>query len=206
MRKQVLLLSLLSIVIFFSYAQTDIDALRYSTPIVQGTARNIALGNTMSTIGGDITSVSTNPAGIAKFSSTEFTLSPGISINLTSSTFLDNTAKKSKVKFQLTNVGIVVVRRSAKTDDTKKWNGVKFGFALNNLANYTGQYMFSGYNSKNSLLNVYYEKLNDRSYITDSTDAADNYPFDASIAYQIKINYHPRRGRKNAKDSKWKVI
>ena len=187
MRKQVLLLSLLSIVIFFSYAQTDIDALRYSTPIVQGTARNIALGNTMSTIGGDITSVSTNPAGIAKFSSTEFTLSPGISINLTSSTFLDNITKKSKIKFQLTNIGIVVVRRSAKTDDTKKWNGVKFGFALNNLANYTGQYTFSGYNSKNSLLNVYYEKLNDRSYITDSTDAADNYPFDASIAYQLGL-------------------
>jgi len=187
MRKQVILFSLLSIVVSFSYAQTDVDALRYSTPGVQGTARNVALGNTMGTIGADISSISTNPAGIAKFSSTEFTLSPAISINKSSSTYLDNTTKDSKVKFQLANIGVVVVSRYANSSTNKKWNGLKFGIAVNRLANFNSNYFFSGYNSKNSLLNNYYEKLNDRDYITDSTDAADNYPFDASIAYQLGL-------------------
>ena len=83
MRKQVFTFSILSILVSFSYAQTDVDALRYSTPAVQGTARNVALGNTMGTIGADISALSTNPAGIAKFSSTEFILSRQLlSINL----------------------------------------------------------------------------------------------------------------------------
>lgn len=185
MRKQVILFSLLSIVMSFSYAQTDVDALRYSTPIGQGTARNIALGNTMGTIGADISCISSNPAGIGKYSSTEFTLSPEISINKSSSSYLDNTTKDNKVKFQLANVGLVITSRYA--NSSKKWNGLKFGFAVNRLANYNDKYTFSGYNSKNSLLNAYYEKLNDRNYITDSTDAADNYPFDASIAYQLGL-------------------
>ena len=97
MRKQVFTFSLLSILVSFSYAQTDVDALRYSTPAVQGTARNVALGNTMGTIGADISALSTNPAGIAKFSSTEFILSPAIAINKSSSSYLNKT-HKNRVK------------------------------------------------------------------------------------------------------------
>ena len=185
MRKQVFTFSILSILVSFSYAQTDVDALRYSTPAVQGTARNVALGNTMGTIGADISALSTNPAGIAKFSSTEFILSPAIAINKSSSSYLNNTTKDSKVKFQLTNLGVIVASRYANSG--KNWNGLKFGFALNRLANFNDQYYFGGYNSKNSLLNSYYEKLNDREFITDSASAADNYPFDASIAYQLGL-------------------
>ena len=75
MHKQVFFLHLLTIFVFTAYAQTDIDALRFSTTSITGTARNIGLGNTMGTIGADISTLGTNPAGIAKFSSTEFTLS-----------------------------------------------------------------------------------------------------------------------------------
>lgn len=179
---------LISFFIFITFhplhAQTDVDALRYATPNVQGTARNMALGNTMGTIGSDISSVSTNPAGIAKYSSTEIVLTPAISISNSSSSFINNTTKDSKLKFQLANIGVVVSRTNSDKGD---WNGLKFGFAVNRLANYNSKYFFSGYNDKNSLLNSYYEKLNDRSYITDSADAADNYPFDASIAYQLGL-------------------
>jgi len=184
MRKIILTSWLVYLLTPILHAQTDVDALRYATTEMQGTARNISLGNTMGTIGADISSISTNPAGIAKFSSTEFILTPAISISKSSSTYLDNTSKDNKVKFQLANIGIVIAKNKSGNAD---WNGLKFGFALNRLANYNNNYYFSGYNGKNSLLNAYYEKLNDRSYITDSTDAADKYPFDASIAYQLGL-------------------
>src|SRR4051812_41700439 len=135
MRKQVIIYSLLSILVSYSYAQTDIDALRYSTPSVQGTARNIALGNTMGTIGADISSLSTNPAGIGKYTSTEFSISTAISINKTNSIYHGNRTDNSKAKFQLTSLGIVIARKYADPDASKKWNGFKFGFALNRLAN-----------------------------------------------------------------------
>lgn len=187
MLKQLLTCCLVVIIIPISIAQTDIDALRYSTPSVQGTARNIALGNTMGVIGADISTLSTNPAGIGRFSSTEFTLSPAISINRSSSTYLNNTTKDGKVKFQLTNLGVVFSGKYTAQTAQKKWNGLKFGFTLNRLANYNDQYFFGGYNSRNSLLNAYYEKLADRDVIQSEQDAKTKYPFDASIAYQLGL-------------------
>lgn len=144
----------------------------------------MGLGNTMGTIGVDISAVSTNPAGIAKYSSTEFVLTPAISIAKSTSSYIGNTTNDSKIKFQLTNLGLAISRNN---NTNAKWNGLKFGFALNRLANFNANYYFIGYNDKNSLLNSYYEKLNDRSIITDSTTAADKYPFDASIAYQLGL-------------------
>lgn len=186
MRKQVFIFGLMVTLVSALYAQTDIDALRYSTPSVQGTARNIALGNTMGTIGAEVSSLSTNPAGIAKFSSTEFSISPAIAINKSSSTYLDNTIKDGKVKFQLTNLGIIIVSRYANST-TKKWNGLKFGFALNRLANFNDVYSFGGLNTKNSLLTSYGDQLKDRNVIQSEEDAETKYPFGASIAYQLGL-------------------
>ncbi len=186
MRKQVFIFGLMVNLVSALYAQTDIDALRYSTPSLQGTARNIALGNTMGTIGAEVSSLSTNPAGIAKFSSTEFSLSPAISINRSSSSYLDNTTKDGKVKFQVTNLGVIIVSRYSNST-SKKWNGLKFGFALNRLANFNDEYFFNGLNTKNSLLTSYGDQLKDRDIIQSKEDAETKYPFGASIAYQLGL-------------------
>ena len=186
MLKQVLLFILLSTFVFSGFAQTDVDALRYSIPAVQGTARNIALGNTMGTIGADVSALSTNPAGIAKFSSTEFSLSPAIAINRTRSTYLDNTISDGKVKFQLTNLGVVVAKKFT-TTEKKNWNGLKFGFALNRLANFNEEYSFNGFNANNSLLTSYGDLLKNRDIVQSEEDAKTKYPFGASIAYQLGL-------------------
>ncbi|HRB68191.1 MAG TPA: hypothetical protein PLO32_10405, partial [Chitinophagales bacterium] len=165
MRKQVLLYSLLFILVSTLQAQTDIDALRYATPNVQGTARNASVGNTMGTIGAEISALSTNPAGIGKFSSTEFSITPAISINNTSADYLNQSQKTSKVNFQLNNLGVVISSRYANTSAAKKWNGLKFGFAINRLANFNEKYYFGGLNSQNSLLTSYGDLLKDRSII-----------------------------------------
>lgn len=187
MLKQVFVSFLLFGSVYVSYAQTDIDALRYGTTSIQGSARNIALGNTMGTIGADITSLSTNPAGIAKFSSSEFMVTPAIPINRSSSTYLGNTTKDGAVKFQLANIGLVVMKRSTETSVKKKWSGIRFGIALNRLADYNDVYSFGGYNDRNSLLNAYWEKLSDKDVIQSEADAKTKYPFDASIAYQLDL-------------------
>jgi hypothetical protein len=171
-------------------AQTDIDALRYATPSLQGTARNIALGNTMDAVGADISNTHSNPAGLAKFSSTEITFSPGISFYKTNSNFLSTQKADSKIKFQVSNFGVVIAKRYKKQADidvTKKWNGIKIGLSFARLANYNEKYFFSGNNDKNSLLNNYWEKLSDRNIIKTIDDARNVYPFDASIAYQLGL-------------------
>ena len=71
---------LLPIILFSSsvcFAQTPDDAIRQSYQIQQGTARNMAIGGAMGSLGGDITAAHVNPAGLGFYKTGEFVLSPG---------------------------------------------------------------------------------------------------------------------------------
>ncbi|NJL77005.1 MAG: hypothetical protein HC892_20305 [Saprospiraceae bacterium] len=50
-----------------AYSQTAFDALRFSTLDITATARNMGVGGAISGIGGDFSSLSTNPAGIGVY-------------------------------------------------------------------------------------------------------------------------------------------
>ena len=51
------------------FAQSEIDALRFSQEDIQGTARAMSMGGAFGALGGDQTGVSINPAGIAVYRS-----------------------------------------------------------------------------------------------------------------------------------------
>ena len=50
---------------FCANAQTDIDALRYSQTSIAGTARFTSMAGAFGALGGDFSSLATNPAGVA---------------------------------------------------------------------------------------------------------------------------------------------
>ena len=53
------------------YAQGEVEALKFSRHDLYGTARSMAMGGAFGALGGDITGVSINPAGIAVYRSSE---------------------------------------------------------------------------------------------------------------------------------------
>ena len=57
-------------------AQTDLDALRYSQSSLAGTARYISMGGAFGALGADMSSISTNPAGLGIYRRSEFSFSP----------------------------------------------------------------------------------------------------------------------------------
>jgi hypothetical protein len=58
------------------FAQLADDALRYSQVFYTGTARFISMGGAFTALGGDLSSLSQNPAGIGLFRSSEISLTP----------------------------------------------------------------------------------------------------------------------------------
>ena len=52
-------------------AQGEVDALRFSREDLYGTARAMSMGGAFGALGGDLTGVNTNPAGIAVYRSSE---------------------------------------------------------------------------------------------------------------------------------------
>lgn len=59
-----------------AFAQSAIDAYRFSQPDLRGTARFMGMGGAFGALGGDLSTLSQNPAGIGVYRSNElgFTL------------------------------------------------------------------------------------------------------------------------------------
>mgnify|MGYP001253267024 CR=1 FL=1 len=70
-------------------AQNEVDALRYSTQDLSGTARYSAMGGAFGSLGGEFSALSSNPAGIGMYQFSEFTFTPCFNLNSTKS-YYDN--------------------------------------------------------------------------------------------------------------------
>ena len=60
-----------------AFSQIPEDVLKFSWTSPTGTARNQAIGGAAGSLGGDITSLFTNPAGLGFYKTGEFVLTPG---------------------------------------------------------------------------------------------------------------------------------
>ncbi len=107
MKKLIALFSIVLLVPFSMQAQDLVDALRYSSTQVQGTARAGGMGNAFGALGGDFTSVSINPAGLGLYRAGEFALTPAFGQNQIESSYLGNTMNDSKYKFSFNNLSYV---------------------------------------------------------------------------------------------------
>src|SRR5436190_3322975 len=77
-------------------AQQPDDALRNAWFIPGGTARNIAIGGAMGSLGGDITASNINPAGIGLYKTREIVLSPGVMLNNNQFNYRGDNSSESK--------------------------------------------------------------------------------------------------------------
>ena len=98
MKKYTLIISMGLLCTFCATAQNDIDAMRYSQLTFGGTARFASMAGSMGALGGDFSTLSFNPAGIAIFKKTELTISPSIFSQTTSSTYNGTNPNVSQIE------------------------------------------------------------------------------------------------------------
>jgi hypothetical protein len=172
------LLCLIFVFTFFglkTQAQSAIDALRFNSIGQIGTARNIALGGSLGSMGGDMSVTSTNPAGIGRFKSLEFQLSPNVVFGTTKGSFLGNTLEDNHLDFNLSNAGIVF----AKVINNNSWKSYSAGIGINRLNHYNESVFLSGTNTNNSLLDLHAAIASN----VPANSMADVFPFDAGLTY-----------------------
>ena len=76
----------------FAFAQNHTDGLRYSMEELSGTARFKGMSGAFSSLGGDFSSISQNPAGSSIFTRTELSFSAGTAFTDNKATLLGGTA------------------------------------------------------------------------------------------------------------------
>lgn len=173
-------------VIFSSYiikAQNEDDALRYSNITLQGTSKYLSLGGAMGAVGADISTLSSNPAGIGLFKSSLFTFTPAFSHDITKSDYLGNSNSDDKFNFALGNLGFIFAskNRHRNSDDGNNLT-FQLGLAINRYNDFNNRVIINGNNSQSSLMTDWVHAANSDGYNVDNLN-----PYDTQLAYYTHL-------------------
>lgn len=108
---------------------------------LNGTARFMGMGGAMGALGGDISVMSTNPAGIGIYRSNDFSVSFGFNNNLAKSDFNGTSMKEDKTRASFDQVGFVY---SYKIGNTTSLRFVNFGFNYHKSKNFNRLFSMGG--------------------------------------------------------------
>jgi hypothetical protein len=154
-----------------AFAQYSQDAIRYSTFQTGSTSRIKAIGNAGTAVGGDLTSISGNPAGLGFFSRSEASITPEFDGSSVSSSYLGKQNSATKSAANLNNAAIVFYSRlntPSGNDKDKGWLSLNFGMGYNRTNDYGQNIYYSGKNNSSSI-NDYYASLANSDGLTDGT-------------------------------------
>jgi hypothetical protein len=169
MKKNLFILAGLFLCVY-SYGQGEIDALRFSRIELSGTARGQAMGGAFGALGGDVTGIVINPAGIGVYRSSE--LSGTLSLNAINSESVwqqNPPAKSDKINFNLGNISYAGYYPVG----DENLQSINFGFSYNKIKNFNRNYAAKGKDMKTSLTD----------YIENITNGTLNSKLSASGAY-----------------------
>ena len=158
--KKIIVSSLLVLCGVAGMAQNVNDALRYSSISYNGTARFMGLSGAYGAVGADFSSLSQNPAGIALYRKSEFTVTPGIYSANTESMFYAGKNSENRTAMTFQNLGMVFGMNLNDNDKGRLIKGLQFGFGMNRLNNFADRITISGFNNSSSLLTTYMNDAN----------------------------------------------
>ena len=127
-------------------AQNSEDAFRYSSYSNTGSARFMGLSGAMGSIGGDLTSLNYNPAGLGIYKSSEYIFAPRYLYNSVEAKYNGNLRSDSRDNFNFGMIGMVttipLINRI--NPDAPGWKYAQFGFSLNRVDNYRSDIFIEG--------------------------------------------------------------
>lgn len=166
-----------------SYAQAPEDALRYSFLTHEGgTARNQAIGGAGGALGGEFTSLFINPAGLGFYKTGDFAFTPSFSSQNSKSNYLGNAESAKNNSFSIGTTGFIL----ASPSQGKSVRSFAIGFGINRAADFNNHIYYKGLNKNSSFSEKYLEELADNK-VTDPNDAANNYPYGSSLAFNTYL-------------------
>ena len=179
MKKIIIALATLSLPVMLS-AQSAIDANLFAQPDLRGTARFVAMGGAFGALGGDLSTLNQNPAGIGVYRGSEVGVTFDLDGQSTESKTATATDKLTQTKFIFGNAGYVGTTNLA-DDGTST---ISWGVSYSRLASFNRQYRGNGLMLKgNSLSNYIAAATNSGGWTqadlttTKEYDPYQNYPY-----------------------------
>ena len=184
MRKTALII-IMAFAAICGYAQTAYDALLFSENNYEGTARTVAMGNAFTALGGDIGSVTINPAGSAVAGYSQVTLTPALTISANTTKgvspftdgnlpYFEKEMRSSITRFSMPNLGVTLNFDTHRTSGLKN---VSIGFLMNRSASWDDDVYASGTNNSTSFMGSMAYDATVNGYLGADLGAKDAYDF-----------------------------
>jgi hypothetical protein len=137
-------------------AQLPENAIITSWNPQSGTARNQAIGGAAGSLGGDITSLFVNPAGLGFYKTNEFVFTPGLSLLNGSSNYRGtNATADNGSRFNIGTTGFVWGEPNPRRAGSNR----SFGLAINRTANFNSNVYYEGVNNYSSFSESFAEEF-----------------------------------------------
>src|SRR4028118_1984384 len=153
--KKFLLSTCVSLCFLAARAQAPEDGIRYSYFPQHGSARNLAIGGAMGSLGGDINALYVNPAGLGLYKTRELILSPGFMFNSNKANFRGTDTKSNKSGFDIGTSGFVIGFNTPGS----KWTNQAFSIGINQTANFNNFVSYKGRNDVSSYSEQFSEQF-----------------------------------------------
>lgn len=154
-------------------AQTPEDALRYSWLQNSGTARSQGIANANGAIGGEISTIFSNPANIGFYKTGDFVVSGGFNIVNNNTGFYGESNSSNRTTGFLGTSGIVLGKQSYGKGSLKS---SAFGFAVNRTADFNNRISYKGLNNDGTSMADY--------FIEDVKKFGSTNPHGSELAYK----------------------
>jgi hypothetical protein len=148
------------------YAQNGVyagDALRFSRTDYGSSARFKGLGNAQMSLGGDISSIGGNPAGLGMFTKSEFSLTPEFNNTKVPLTYLGQKTESSKNQLNLNQAAIVWYNPVVKPKGANLDKGlvsVVYGIGYNRNNDFYAENNFAGRSTGSSIADAFGQQAN----------------------------------------------
>jgi len=164
MKKALIILITIVSALTAGKAQTIDEALWYSQLFYGGTARFQAMGGAFTALGGDLSVLSQNPAGLGIYRSMELSLSPQMYYNNALTKYNNTEANEYAYQFNMNQAGFVypLVQR----DEASGLAGLNFAYSFNRTNNFNSNTAIRGVNNNSSMAD-YWADIASGIYYTD---------------------------------------
>ena len=178
-----------------SYADV---AVLFSTDDNYGTARFMGLSGAFGALGGDMTAVDINPAGLAVFNKSEISTTLSYRDTEINSTFYGSTVNNKDDYFKFSQIGGVIATKIYNNSPIKK---VAFGFNYNIIKDFNNNYVVNGNSGVADFIddpylnfdddetnNIYYENVENQLFGNFTSGINDRFSFSIASQHEDKLH------------------
>lgn len=147
-----------------TFAQGSDDACLFSQTFYQGTAKALGMGNALGAVGGDMTAICINPAGMGIYRNHELTITAGLLDNFQQSAYYGTSNNANKFRMNLPSLSYVNAKQRS---NFRPLRFTQFGIGLTRVNDYNIHTLSKGINPTSSKIDNYLNQIHDKYYPED---------------------------------------